>query len=145
LSCPTKPSTDLLTDLIPPKKTTSLYPLVGGLVKVSVYALGLYAEETQAVARLQGKKWATIQGCRVESMDRPLTYQLTTHPPTYDSARARPLGGAGIAPGGTPPAARLLRGAADPGPLAARRLHALRPASERHMLCVHQRGVELLM
>lgn len=31
-----------------------LYPLVGGLVKVSVYALGLYAEETQAVEKLRG-------------------------------------------------------------------------------------------
>jgi hypothetical protein len=29
--------------------------LVGGLVKVSVYALGFYAEEGQAVARLKGK------------------------------------------------------------------------------------------
>lgn len=31
-----------------------LYPLVGGLVKVSVYALGFYAEETQAVEKLRG-------------------------------------------------------------------------------------------
>lgn len=31
-----------------------LYPLVGGLVKVSVYALGFYAEETQAVERIRG-------------------------------------------------------------------------------------------
>ena len=31
-----------------------LYPLVGGLVKVSVYALGFYAEEMQAVAKIRG-------------------------------------------------------------------------------------------
>lgn len=32
-----------------------LYPVVRGLVKVSVYALGLYAEEKEAAARLQGE------------------------------------------------------------------------------------------